>query len=262
MRTLDRETVICLALSLGCDPWGMCCSLGPGSGTQLAHAVPSLCSPPCCGCGMLKQNTAPFSLDLCSPPASALSRLEMQTPLPRGGWGHHSIPAAPHPPSARRFSQLSAVFTLCFPHPQPLSPVSLPAAVPGRRDVKAVGLNTAGKPGWERGCPAALLPLPRWWGILGSVVPAGAAVIQRLSLGLLEAHGTCTALHRPARFHGLLLLLCLTSCSLGSSVISLCSIFSCWVDLPGCVLMAADVPPYLCRTDHLHKPFPNPLWTH
>lgn len=112
----------------------------------------------------------------------------MQTLLPRGGWGHHSIPAAPHPPLARGFSQFSAAFTLCFPHPQPLSRVSLLTVVPGRRDVRRVGLNSAGKPAQERGCPAALLPLPWCWGILGSVVPAGAAVIQRLSLGLVEAH--------------------------------------------------------------------------
>lgn len=172
----------------------------------------------------------------------------MQTPLPSDGRGHHSIPAAPRPPSARGLSLFSAVFSLCFPHPQPLSRASLPAAAPGRRDVRAVGLNAAGKP--------ALLP-PWRWGILGAGVPARAAVMQRLS----EAHGTCMALHRPARFHGLLLLLCLTFCSLASSVISLCSIFSCWVDSPGCVPVAADVPPYLCRIGHLHQSFPNPLWT-
>lgn len=28
--TLDREAATRLALTLGGDPWGMCCSLGPG----------------------------------------------------------------------------------------------------------------------------------------------------------------------------------------------------------------------------------------
>lgn len=180
-------------------------------------------------------------------PRLRLLRLETQTPLPRDGRGHHGIPAAPRPPSARGFSGFSAAFTFCFPHPQPISCASLPAAAPGRRDVRAVGLNAAGKPARERGCPPASVAAG---GILGAVVPARAAVIQRLS----EAHGTGVALHRPARFHGLLLLPCLTFCSLDSSVISLGSIFSCWVDSPGCV-------PYLCRIGHLHQSLPNPLWT-
>lgn len=50
MRTLDRETVICLALTLGCDPWGMCCSLGAGiwdtagSCSAIQSAIPVLSS--------------------------------------------------------------------------------------------------------------------------------------------------------------------------------------------------------------------------
>lgn len=156
-----------------------------GSGTQLAHAVPSMCFPPCCGCGMLKQNMAPFSLDLCSPPMSAL--VEMQSLLPRGAQGYHSIPVLPQQEDVLL---VQCCIFLCFSHPQPLSCVSLPAAVPGRRDVRAVGLNTAGKPAQERGCPAALLPLPQGWGILGSAVPAGAAVIQRLGGGTGLVHGS------------------------------------------------------------------------
>lgn len=206
--------------------------------------------PPRCGCGMLKQNMASFSLDSCSPPASAVVEAGNANPAPQGR------PGPPQHSSCSTSSLGKGLLRVqCCIYPLLSPPTAHLLCVPARSSTGEEGCEGSGIKRCRETCPGEGLPCcsaasMAVGGTLGAVVPARAAVIQRLS----EAHGTGVALHRPARFHGLLLLPCLTFCSLDSSVISLGSIFSCWVDSPGCV-------PYLCRIGHLHQSFPNPLWT-
>ena len=53
--TWDREAETRLVLRVGCEPWDQ------GSGMVMGHAELAsrrVCSPPCCGYGMLTQNMA------------------------------------------------------------------------------------------------------------------------------------------------------------------------------------------------------------
>lgn len=150
-------------------------------------------------------------------PLLRLLMLEMQTRLCGGSQGHHGIPPAyvlslgkgglPSP------GAISAAFTLCSPHPQPLAVACLPAcSSAGGKGCEGSGVKCCREThSGRRAAPLPSMALLRQRGILGAVVPARAAVIQRLSCpqprGLVEARCTCMALRRLACFHSLLLLL-------------------------------------------------------